>query len=297
MDSNYLVTFREVAKWQSFTRAAEILGYAQSSVTAQIQKLEAEFGVELFERWGRSVRLTTSGEQLLEYANHVIALLEEAKGSLTDESQMSGSLVLGTSESLAAYFLPPYMREFRRMCPKTRLMLQSSACCTHIQSVFEGRIDFALLIDRKQVHPDLVCLTLREEEMVMIASPRHPLIGQERVTASDLAGESFIVTEERCGYREIMINVLQAEGVFPEISYEFTSLEAIKQCAAYDLGIAFLPKITVEEELNRGELAALSFRHPDIRIYTQLVYREKKWVSPPMARFLELIESGTAEGR
>ena len=107
MDTRYLQTFREVAKWNSFTRAAEVLGYAQSSVTTQIQNLETEFGVTLFERWGRKIRLTHAGEVLLEYSEQLLAILDETKAILSEQAELAGTLTVGTVESLAAFYLPP----------------------------------------------------------------------------------------------------------------------------------------------------------------------------------------------
>lgn len=108
MELTYLKTFREVAKWGSFTRAAETLGYAQSSITTQIQKLEESYGAVLLERFGRKMRLTMAGETLLQYADDIVRLHEESKEVLSTQSK--GTLTIGTIETLAAFFLPRIFR-------------------------------------------------------------------------------------------------------------------------------------------------------------------------------------------
>lgn len=292
VDTRYLQTFREVAKWQSFTRAAEILGYAQSSVTTQIQNLEAEFGVTLFERWGRKIRLTHAGEVLLRYSEQLLALLDEAKANLSEQAQLAGTLSIGTVESLAAFYLPPYLQKFRMEQPRMRVLLHPGICHDLRQGVKEGTYDFAFVLDWLQDHPDLTNINLGEEKLVVIAAPNHPLSNKSDVQASDFSGANWIFTEAGCSYRSIMEAVLRDAEATIESSLEFGSLEAIKQCVAYDLGIALVPYIAVAEEAKKGTLVILPFSHPDIRVYRQLVYHKKKWMPQALRRFLELLTEG-----
>ncbi len=295
MDTRYLQTFREVAKSQSFTRAAETLGYAQSSVTTQIQNLETEFGAVLFERWGRKIRLTQEGELLLRYADQVLSILDEAKERLSLETAMEGTLTIGTVESLAAFYLPPYLQEFRREHPRMKVLLQPGVCHDLRQGVRDGVYDFAIVLDYPQTHPDLACIPIREEPLVMIASPDHQLSKAERVNPEDFAGETLIVTESGCSYRLMLETVLRDSGTRPETSFEFGSLEAIKQCVAYGLGIALLPRIAVQEDVEKGKLVILPFSHPEIRVCTQLVYHKKKWIPQALRKFFDLLLRDTVQ--
>jgi DNA-binding transcriptional LysR family regulator len=292
MDTRYLQTFREVAKWQSFTRAAEVLGYAQSSVTTQIQNIETEFGVALFERWGRKIRLTPAGETLLHYAEQVLAILDEARGNLSEQAQLAGTLSIGTVESLAAFYLPPILQIFRQEHPRMRLMLHPGICNDLRQGVKEGVYDLAVILDWVREHPDLVSINLGEEELVIIASPDHRLVSKERIEVTDFAGEDWIFTEAGCSYRMMMENVLRDSHTPIASSLEFGSLEAIKQCVSYGLGLALLPRIAVQEDVRQGRLAILPFRHPEIRIYRQLVYHKKKWVTQAQRRLIDLLLTG-----
>jgi len=294
MDTRYLQTFREVAKWQSFTRAAEVLGYAQSSVTTQIQNLENEFGVSLFERWGRKIRLTHAGEILLTYSEQLLALLDEARMNLSEQSQMAGTITIGTVESLAAFYLPPYLQRFRKEHPRMKVLLQPGLCPELRQGVKDGTYDFVVVLDWLQTHPDLTCINLGEEELVVIAAPEHPLAGRDRVDVTDFAGENWIYTEAGCSYRTMMEEVLRDADTAIETSLEFGSLEAIKQCVAYGLGLALLPRIAVQEDVASGKLAVLPFSHPQIRVHRQLLYHKKKWMPQALRRFLELLTSPPA---
>lgn len=292
MDTRYLQTFREVAKWHSFTRAAEILGYAQSSVTTQIQNLETEFGVTLFERWGRKIRLTQAGEMLLAYSEQLLAVLDETKANLSEQAHLAGTLRIGTVESLAAFYLPPFLQAFRHEQPRMRISLHPGICHELRQGVKEGRYDFAFVLDWLQDHPELTNINLGEQKLVVISAPTHPLAQKETIEARDFSGENWIFTEAGCSYRSIMEAVLRDAEATIISSFEFGSLEAIKQCVAYDLGIALVPYIAVEEEVKKGTLAILPFSHPDIRVYRQLVYHKKKWMPQALQRFLEILTTG-----
>ncbi len=292
VDTRYLQTFREVAKWQSFTRAADELGYAQSSVTTQIQNIEAEFGVTLFERWGRKIRLTHAGEALLRYSEEILKLMEEARESLSEEAQLTGTLTIGTVESLAAFYLPPYLQLLRKENARIKLLLQPGVCEDLQKGVREGTYDFAVVLNRLQAFPDLHCINLGEEELVVIAPADHPLAGEKCLTAERFGGENWIFTEAGCVYRALMEAVLQEAGVFGSTPLEFGSLEAIKQCVAHGLGIALLPRIAVQAEVDNGQVAVLDFSHPGIRVYRQLIYHKKKWLSQGLRRFIQLLQDG-----
>ncbi|MEJ8544596.1 LysR family transcriptional regulator [Brevibacillus borstelensis] len=292
MDTRYLQTFREVAKWHSFTRAAEVLGYAQSSVTTQIQNLEQEFGATLFERWGRKIRLTSAGEVLLEYSGQLLALLDEAKAQLSEEAQLAGTLTIGTVESLAAFYLPPYLQKFRREHPQIRVLLNPGICHELRQGVKEGSYDFAVVLDWLQSHPDLESVNLGEEKLVVIAAPDHPLASRKQLEAADFNGEQWIFPEAGCSYRTMIEAVLRDSGTSKEPSLEFGSLEAIKQCVTYGLGIALVPMIAVADEVQKGTISVLNFMHPDIRVFRQLVYHKKKWTPRAMRHFFDLLTEG-----
>lgn len=295
MDTRYLQTFREVAKWQSFTRAAEVLGYAQSSVTTQIQVLETEFGVSLFERWGRKIRLTQEGEILLGYSEQVLALLTEAHDRLHQEEQLTGTLTIGTVESLAAFFLPPHLQLLRREHPQVKLLVVPGVCSDLRVGVREGKYDFALILDRLIEEPDLHCDNLGEVELVVVAACDHPLTKQPELTAEQFVEQNWIFTEMGCSYRAMLEAVLRQSGVRVDTPLEFGSLEAIKQCVAYGLGLAILPRIAVEEEVTKGKLAVLPFRHPEIRVYRQLVYHQKKRLSAGIRRFFAQLANSSVD--
>jgi len=276
MDFIYLQTFCEVSKWGNFTRAAEALGYAQSSVTTQIQKLEEQYGVVLFERAGRKMRPTQAGEVLLPYARQILALQAEAKTQLSE--QQTGTLTIGTIETLAAFYLPPILQTFRERYPKLTLALHAGNEASIVRAVKEGYCDLGLILDRLSTDPELVRLPLRKGTFAIIVRPDSPYSQLSEITVQDLAHAHLILTEEGCTYRAFLLHTLRQSHISHHIVCGFGSIEAIKQCVRCGLGIAFLPSVTVQEEVAQGKLQAIPFVH-ESDLYTQVMYLQGKWQS------------------
>jgi DNA-binding transcriptional LysR family regulator len=287
MDLTYLRTFREVAKRQSFTRAAEELGYAQSSVTMQIQKIEKEYGVPLIERHGRQLRLTPPGEELLKLFVEILDLYDRSKETIAQ--QIGGTLTIGTIDSLAAFYLPPYLQQLRTKFPKLDIHLQTMQEANLVAKIKDGEVDIGLMLDRTTTDSLLDRTIIRDEPLVLIAPINHPLAQKDTVSLQDLNNCELIVSEESCIYRSLFENLLKDHGIIFRIGFELSNLEAIKRCVMNGLGIALLPKIVAEEEIERGNLAELPFAHPEIHFDLQLLMHPKKWKSQPLQFLTQML--------
>ncbi|OXM87895.1 LysR family transcriptional regulator [Paenibacillus rigui] len=290
MDLTYFHTFREVARKQSFTRVAEELGYAQSSITTQIQKLEKEYGVPLFERYGRSMRLTPPGEELLKFVIPMLELYAQSKETITQKS--SGSFTIGTIDSLAAYYLPPYLQQLKQRVSGLSIQLYPESEAVILSKVKEGEYDVGLLLDQKFTDSSLTCVTIREEPLVLVAPYDHLLTRETVVKLEDLNGSEFIVSEGSCIYRSTFEKLLKDQGVTFRVGFELGSLEAIKQCVINGLGIALLPRIAVEEEVARGTLSTIPFQHPELSFFLHMIMHPRKWKSHALDTFTRMLTGG-----
>jgi DNA-binding transcriptional LysR family regulator len=290
MELTYLKTFIKVAAKQSITKAAEELGYAQSTITMQIQKLEREYSVTLFERYGRKLRLTPPGESLLKIAVKMLELYTESKETIAN--QVSGTLTIGTIDSLAAYYLPPFLQQLRKLFPDLNILLQPDRESAILSKVNEGEYDIGFLLDRKHSDSSLSCTIIREEPLVLIAPPDHPLTQLTKMELKHLKGIELIVSEESCNYRNMFEQVLKDHGIEVCIGFELGNPEAIKQCVRNGLGIALLPRIVVDEEVHQGTLAVLPLELPELRFKLLFYIHPKKWMSQPLLRFIQLISEG-----
>lgn len=286
MEFRQLKSFVTIARSGSFTRAAELLDYAQSSVTTQVQTLEAELGTRLFERLGRRVVLTSDGEKLLKYADQILKLSTEVKEVISGSAVPRGTLSIGAPESLCVYRLPELLLNFRRQYPEVEIILRSGKCSDFIRWLKEGVIDVALFLHKPLGMPELVRKTVINEPMVVLAGANHPLSGKGSVVPRDLEGDHLIMTEFGCTYRSVFEAMLADAGVRPASITEFGSVEAIKKAVISGLGVALLPRVAVEAELTTGLLTDLNWEGPEFNMVTEIYYHKDKWLSPALEAFL-----------
>lgn len=288
MELRQLRAFCTVARVLSFTRAAEILDYAQSSVTAQVQMLEEELGTRLFDRMGKKTALTRDGEKFLFYAEQILKLSSEAKEMVSGQAAPKGTITIGAPESLCVYRLPAVLQEYRRRCPEVEIIIKLNICADFPGWLKTNAVDMVFLMCRPMTLPGYICETLLPEPMVVAAGADHPLTARGYVEPGDLHGETLILTESGLGYRAVFEEMLARDGVRPGSVLEFGSVEAIKRCVISGLGITLLPRVTLESELAGGGLTDLNWKGPEFNIYTQLSHHKDKWITPALGTFLDL---------
>ncbi|WAH36297.1 LysR family transcriptional regulator [Alicyclobacillus dauci] len=289
MELRHLKTFVVVAEVRGFTKAAEILGYAQSSVTNQIQTLEEEFEQPLFDRLGKSVVLTDTGNRLLPYAHEMLRLQANMKQLVQASEAPSGTLTIGAPESLAAYRLPAVIKEYKRLYPQVKIILKPGACWEMRSQLRSGQIDFAFTLEPPSETADMFTEALVDEPLVLVTSLDHPLTVKSEVKPTDLQNETLLNTEPGCSYRGLFEKYLQEHGIEPSVTMEFWNIEAIKNCVMSGLGISILPFITVQTELHDGKIAALKWDAHNVRVSTLLLCHKAKWISPAVQEFLRLV--------
>jgi DNA-binding transcriptional LysR family regulator len=286
MELRHLATFRTIAETGSFTRAAEHLGYVQSNVTAHIQALESELCVVLFDRLGRRVRLTLAGRRLLDYAERILTLADEAHAAVNEE--VAGEVLISASETLCVYRLPALLRMARSELPQVRVIFRPLPSATLRKQVWAGEIDVAFTLEPPRQTQGLHAESLAREEILLVAPSDYPLASAPAVLPGDLIRVPMLLTEAGCSYRVSFEQALEAAGATPRETLEFGSVEAIKQCVIAGMGVAVLPAVTVARELAQGELVALSWAGPSLTMTTQLIWHAKRWCGPTLTAFLAL---------
>jgi DNA-binding transcriptional LysR family regulator len=290
-----LETFRAVAAQLSFTRAAAALDYAQSSVTAQIQALESELGVTLFDRLGRRVVLTEPGQRLLEYAERLLTLAEEARTAVADGAEPAGTLTVGAPETVLTYRLPRVLQRFRSRFSRVRLVFRPTPNAELQRSLSDGTIDVGFGLGEPQRPHGLAAEHLFAESLVVVAWPEHPLSEAMAVQPGDLQGETLLLTRPGCGYRALFTATLTGCGVQPAGTLDFGSVEAIKQCVGAGLGIAALPKTAVSTELADRRLAGLAWAGPPLEVSTQMLWHPARAGGAALRAFLEIARGSAAD--
>jgi DNA-binding transcriptional LysR family regulator len=284
LDLRNVRAFSTVAREGSFTKAAAVLHYAQSSITAQIQSLESQLGVVLLDRLSTGVELTAAGEGFLLYAERLLSLACEACDSVQSGNEPAGTLTLSACESVLTYRLPEVLKTFQNRYPKVRVELNAPGMGEAGPPLGHG-VDIAVSISEPIKDPQLIAEPLLREAICAFVAKEHPLAGRKSIKPHDLAQEQWLLTEESCSYRTMFENALAAAGIRPSRSLEFASVEAIKHCAKARMGIAVLPTMVVQEELQHETLALVPWPNPSLNVYIQLVRRKEKWFSPAMQAF------------
>ena len=292
MEIKQLITFKTAAENLNFTQTAKILNFAQSSVTAQIKALEAELGTALFERLGKRLFLTEAGRKFQLYANKMIALSYEAKMVVQDQEKSSGTLVIGAQESQCTYRLPSILKEFKTKFPQIRLIFKPAHSNEAVkEQLMEGKLDLAFILDTCKIEDVLHVESLIQEELKIVVCPNHPLLKNPIISTKDLESETLLLTELGCSYRTIFEELFHAEGVYPVNKIEFVSVEAIKQCVIAGLGIAILPAMVVEKEIQEGTIGELTMENTIDPIFTQIAWHKDKWITAPLQQFIDVTKA------
>lgn len=289
MDIKQLQTFLVASETLNFTQTAKQLGYAQSSITAQIKALEEEMGVELFERLGKKLILTVSGEEFQVYATKMVNLHLEMMEEVTGLGEKYLKITIGAQESQCTYRLPAILAELKKKYPKIQVIFKPVHTREIAQEmIHRGELDFALITDTFKSLPTLEIKPLVQEEIIFVTSSSTAKEGDSTDFLTDLSNQTLLLTEQGCSYRNQLENMLTMQNIYPKQVIEFVSIEAIKQCTIAGLGISYLPKMVVEQELEKGTLKALTSGIQLESIFTQLAWHKDKKMEDHFKYFIEL---------
>ena len=287
MHLNQLWVFYQVAKHKSFSQAAEALFLSQPSVSNQIKLLEETCGLKLFDRSGRSVELTSTGEILLSYAERIFSLAKEADSVIEEiKGLKAGGIRISASNTLGAYYLPDILDLFRKKHPQIEIRMNVGYTQTVAEDVLAFRSDLGL-IGREVAHPNIVVIPLWEEELVLIVPPDHPFAGCREIDLAELQGQPFIMSGKGSGVREITEKILAEAKVSARVVMELGENEAMKRAVASGLGITLISATVARRELEAGQIRAV--RLPGARILRKfnIIHHKDKYISKLIRAFMD----------
>ena len=245
MEVHQLRYFCAVAETGSFTRAAEREQVAQPSLSQQIMKLEEELGVRLFDRLGRSVRLTDLGQIFLPRARAILMELRAAKEEVAEkQSSVSGPVSVGVIPTIAPYFLPSRIALFLRKYPRAAITVTEDVTVRLIDRLRAGLVDLAIMALPARGH-DLECFPLRTERLYAILPKNHALGRKRTVLLKELRNEPFLLLREDHCFRETAIEVCKQARVIPQIVFESGQFSSILAMVGAGLGISIVPEMAL----------------------------------------------------
>jgi LysR family transcriptional regulator, low CO2-responsive transcriptional regulator len=249
--------FQAVAEHGSYSRAASALYLSQPGVSLQVKALERSIGLPLFEKVGRTLHLTEAGRELLTYSERIFALLDETRLVMEElGGGRRGTVKVAASTSAGIYVVPPALGAFHREFPGVKLTLDVVNRFTVQKRLLDNEVDLAVMGLIEDAH-DLEVAQFIPNELVVIASPRHPLGKRQQITLDELNRETFLLREAGSGTRIDTQRFFEARDLNIHVGMELRSSGAIKQAVAADLGIAVMPLAAIELELVVGRLTVL----------------------------------------
>ncbi|URZ18566.1 LysR family transcriptional regulator [Clostridium felsineum] len=289
MDIRHFKTFKSIIEEGSFSNAAMKLGYTQSTVTSQIQQLEQELSIKLFEKIGRNMVLTTSGKELIPYANELLDTVKKIESIGKFGDKITGELKIAVAESLMSYKLQNVLSLFKEKAPNVKLSIISLNCLDIKNILSKGEADLGLMYDVGSKNDSLITVKLADFTLTLICSPRLEQNKFDFCTPNQEINTSLIINEDESINRKILENYFRVNNILLDNTIELWSIEAIKKCVASNLGISFLPRFTVEEELKNGKLKELEAGCSDTKITAIYAYHKNKWISPAMSLFIQIL--------
>lgn len=289
MDLRYLNTFRVIVEEGGFSKAAERLSYTQSTITFQMGQLERELSTRLFEKIGRKMVLTKAGEHLIPYVDEVLASIDRLRGFENELAVYQGDLRIGVGETLLCYRLPAILKEFHAQAPKARLFLRSMNCYDIRNELIGGTLDIGVFYDCVGgFGTSLTSYPFGSYPLALVASADTQRLYPDFITPDQRIPIPFIINEPNCVFRQIFERYLQEKSIMLDHTIELWSIPTIKNLVMNDVGISFLPRFSVQGELDNKTLAEIPTELKDRAISAVCGHHKNKWVSPLMQLFINL---------
>ena len=288
MEIRQLITFIQAARMESFSKAAENLGYSQSAVTVQIRLLEQEMNTRLFDRMGKQVMLTPQGRRFLEYANSILYEVNKAKLSIGNEEELTNPLHIGTIESLCSSKLPSIVRHFRQHHPKVTIQITTSSPEELIGMMEHNKLDLIYILDAPRWNNNWNKAMESSERIVFVSSPSFHLAGKKGLLIDELLNEPFFLTEKNANYRMAFDQFLASRHQSLEPLLEISNTAFIIKMLEENDGVSLLPYFAVQRYVAEGRLTILDVTDVDIFMYRQIFYHKNKFKTREMETFIDL---------
>lgn len=286
MELRNLITFIQVAELGSFTKAAEQLGYSQSTVSFQIKQLEEELDCLLFERINHTITLTEKGRELVFYAQQICALTEEFKENL-EEKTVSGHIHIVTPDSLCGDMITRNYIDFHQKYPEISVKFTTADTAVMFDMLDHNEADVIITLDSHSYNKDYIIAKEEPLSMHFVANVNSKFAGKKNLSIHDIVTEPFILTEYGQGYRRVFDKELSKHSLEITPVLEIGRTDMITALIAESDMISFLPDFVTEDMVKAGKLCYLDVSDLNIEIWKQLIYHKNKWMSKALKTLID----------
>ena len=290
MEIRNLLTFVQVAELNSFTKAAQVLDYAQSTVSFQIKQLETELGCLLFERINHTLTLTDQGRKLLDYAQKVTRLTGEFRQNMAQNPQIEGEVHVLMPDSLCEAMLLQHYADFQARYPGIRLKFSTADTEDMFQILDRNEADIMLTLDSHAYQKDYIIAAEARMATHFVVGASSPLANKAEISIAELAGQPFMLTEQGMGYRKVLDKYLAKLSLEIQPVLEIGRTDIITRLLEKGTAVSFLPDFITHQKVKDGTLVYLNVPDVTLDIWQQLIHHRSKWISRPLEAFLNFVK-------
>jgi DNA-binding transcriptional LysR family regulator len=288
MELYSLQVFLTIATERSFSRAAEKLLRTQPAISLALQRLEQEVGERLIDRSGKDLILTDAGRTVLEYARRFQSLRQELDNSLAElRDNSAGRLIIGANESSTLYLLR-HIERYRELYPKIKVQIRRSLSSKLPNELLDGNLELGV-ISYDPGDARLQSKVIYTDALAFVVSPKHRLAQRKSVSITDLGDENFIAHNVVSPYRDVVLREFQAHQVPLRMDVEMPTVETIRKLVQDNLGVAFLPRMCVEQEIGQGRLCEVRVKELHVERKIRLIYPTRRALSHAARAFLKVV--------
>ena len=290
MQLRNLITFIHVAELGSFTKAAEQLGYSQSTISFQIKQLEEELDCLLFERINHTITLTERGHELVSYAHQVRALTDEFKEKPDREKQISGHIHIVTPDSVCEEMVNAHYFDFHSKYPRISIRFSTADTAAMFDMLDRNEADLIITLDCHSYNKDYIIAKEEQLPIHFVTNANSKFAGQKGLSIRDIASEPFVLTEYGQGYRRAFDSELAKKSIDITPVLEIGRTDMITSVLTKSNMISFLPDFVTKSLVDAGVLCYLDGCDVNIEIWKQLIYHKNKWMSKSLKALIAYIK-------
>lgn len=292
MNIQKLTSFLALAEYKSFSVAAEKLYRSQPNISMQIQSLENDLGVKLFDRIGKRTYLTIQGETFKQYAEEMINLYKTAKEQILQlENINSGTINLGSTNFNGVYFLPLILSKYKNDYPNVNINLTINSSKKLLEMLKSFDVEFILLSDYIQIDDTAYNqIPIKEDPLYLVVSSKHPLYNKEFCHLKDLENEQFIFKSEKSSLFIFLKEQFKKYNFSFKNNLLISNQEGIKQAIIHDLGVSIMSKTMIENEIKLGLLKPIEILDLKLSRKINLIYDKKRTLTPASKKFFDYLK-------
>lgn len=285
-----LKTFCDLVETGSFSKAAVLNFISQSAVSQQIKSLEQRFGQQLIERSQRNnASPTEAGKMLYTEFKEIVERFGAIESRLSAKSEvMAGTIRVAAVYSIGLHELPPYIKTFMKAHPQVRVHIEYSRTDKVYEACLNNTIDFGIVALPLR-RPNIAVIPMRQDKLVVVCHPKHPLARRKQISIRELADEDFVAFERDIPTRKTIDRILKQHGVAVNYAMEFDNIETIKRSVEVGVGLSILPETAVASEVRSRLLAALDFTEGTFTRSIGIIHRKGKVFSAAAREFLSML--------